>query len=180
MMPVAAILTALEAFGSWCFKHWRLIGSAIVVSSLLFMVHVRTVQRDSARGQYASEKQAHDLDKANWKAATAKAQADDLAHARDVESQQAKISQETDNAYQLQLADLRANLARWMHDHAASNNQGSSGAASLPDIPEPAGSLPQPAADAIVSGPDLDKCAVDYSYANGLWSAWQKMSAIKR
>lgn len=175
------ILSALEDAGSFAWKHWKLIGSALVVGSLSFMLHVRTVQRNDARRNLSAEQSAHARDIATWKAAVAEAERKDAEHARQVEQQQAQVAQDTDHAYQVQIANLRSNLARWMQQHAAPrNDQSGSGISPVPGVPGPAEQLPQPATDAIVSGSDLDACAVDYSYAYGLWSAWQKMSAIKR
>lgn len=183
-MPVTAILTALEAGGSFIWKHWRAFLSAAVVGSLLFLIHVRTVQRDALSTKLQTTQAAFNETVTSYKLAAEKARADDLAHARDVESQQAKAAQETQDALQTQLATLRANLASYAQRVRTSPGAYQSGSSnpSVPGVSNPASGLAENGSSALVPVPlgDLDTCAVNTANAIG-WQNWYKqVSAIKR
>lgn len=125
------------------------------------------------------EQQAHALDIANWKAASAKAQAADAAHARQVEQQQAQIAQDAEHDLQTQLADARSIAARWMQQHTApANDHSSGGNAAMPDIANATRDANLASAQAIVSGADIDACTTDFVIAQGWQQWWSKVQPV--
>jgi hypothetical protein len=125
-----------------------------------------------------TEQQAHRTDIATWQAAVAKAKADDAEHARQVEQQQAQITQDTEHDLQTQLADARSIADRWMRDHAATDDSGGSGGASMSEPPDAARNANLAAAQALVSGADIDACATDYVIAKGWQDWWSKVQPV--
>lgn len=74
---------------------------------------------------------------ANYRAAAAKAAADDAANKQRVEHEQATINEGTDHDFQARIADARARAGRLRTGTPAANPGGGSGA-SVPGVPAPA------------------------------------------
>lgn len=146
-----AVIAALLGFGGWA---WR----------------INSLRAEHLTALHA-EQQAHAADIASWKVATAQAQAEDAAHARQVERQQAQISQDTEHDLQTQLADARAIANRWMRDHAATDDRGGSSNAAVPEPADATRNANLASAQALVSGSDIQACATDYVIAAG-WQDW--------
>ena len=86
--------------------------------------HIRRVEAHDATTSRAlgKERAAHAADIARWKAASEAATALNKATIARVETEQATINKESTDAYQVQLADLRARFER-MRDRKAPINQ---------------------------------------------------------
>jgi ribosomal 50S subunit-recycling heat shock protein len=94
---------------------WKLagfFGLALLVA--LYVLHLKGEIRHSEKEAtryvelFHAEQSAHRMTAANFQKATATAQAADAAHVVQIEREQAKVSQEVSNDYQIRLAALRA------------------------------------------------------------------------
>lgn len=98
--------------------------------------HIRRVEAHDAATSRAlgKERDAHAADIARWKAASEAATKLNKATIARVEMEQATINKESTDAYQVQLADLRARFERMRHG-AASNQRPANGdrASPVPD-----------------------------------------------
>jgi hypothetical protein len=150
---------------------------AVIVGLALALTITRTTLHKRTDALHA-EQQAHATDIATWKAATAKAQAEDAAHARQVEQQQAQIAQDTEHDLQTQLADARAIADRWMRDHAATDDHSGSGNAPVSEPADTTRNANLASAQALVSGADIDACATDYVIAKGWQDWWSKVQPV--
>ena len=124
-------------------RFWRegAIGVLLIAIGLAWLAKAGA-ERQSARlaRALAEAKRTIEIDRAQIRAKTALAQAEDAAHAAGVEREQAAISQETSSDYQKQIADLRrrhdALRLRGRTAHADSSGGGSP---PMPGIPDAAG-----------------------------------------
>lgn len=146
-MTALAVLNILRRF--W----W-----AIPIVGLTIALSVTRSTLDHRTAALKAEQAAHAQDIADVRAATAKAQADDLMHARAVETRQAQISQEIQDDLISRLVSARADAARYAERlRAASQAHPDSGAATgmpgLPDAPSSASGAGQTAElDAVACG----------------------------
>lgn len=84
---------------------------------------------------------------ANYRAAAAKAEADDKANADRVRAEQSKINQETSDAFEARLAAARATAERMRHAAQAAAYLGGSGTAPVSGLRSPAGGAAQAAGE---------------------------------
>src|SRR3546814_4154459 len=152
-------------------------GMAFGLSGLCVALTITRGTLATRTAELATVKAARAADQSEWRRATAEAQAKDAEHARQVEQQQAQIAQETQDALETQLADARAIAARWMREHAQADSGGGGGAA-MPGTPDPARDANLASARALVSGADLDACAVSYTVARGWQEWWTKVQPV--
>ena len=145
-MPILA--TNLIAFAG---KHWKLILGGLVVAFLGLKLVFAQMEARHFRKLYAAEQQAHQATVANFRAASAKAQADATANAKRVLTDQQRITQEVSSDYQKQLADVRARadalrVQLYAKAHPGNPNPGRasevSAAAGRPDGSAPQAGLP--------------------------------------
>jgi len=93
---------------AWALSHWRIILTGLVVTALGIMVSVRTNERNSARAETLAVQAAFDKTVAGYRLAAqqaATAQANNVIRVKD---EQAKITEDVENAYQAKLADTNA------------------------------------------------------------------------
>lgn len=126
----------MTAFAAFIAKHWKFALIGLGTTTLLIML---VIARGDARHWKlkAENTQARfDLQVSNYRAAAAKAHADDLANAARVKAEQQQITQEVSNDYEARLADARRRAdALKLHAAPAKTNPGGSGAAQLPTVP---------------------------------------------
>lgn len=122
---------------------------------------------------WQTEKDAHALDIATWRAASAKAIADNIADVRAKETDAAVITEKANHDLESQLADARAAAARYagrMRCQAAAN-PGSPGEARIGETASPPGEPVGTGGDALVPQRDLEVCAANTVKARG-WQDW--------
>ena len=129
MIP-GTILTALRAL------PWRWIAAAALLAAAYVWIDGRAYDRGVA--SQAPKIAALERTITEVRNASAAALASDLAHARDTEQQQTKVSDDASTDYQRQLADLRARYQRLLADAAPADPRGGAGAG-LPGLPDAAG-----------------------------------------
>lgn len=146
---------------------------AIPIIGLTIALGVTRSTLDHRRAALKAEQAAHAQDIADVRAATAKAQADDLMHARAVETRQAKISQEIQDDLTSRLASARADAARYAERLRTASQASDSGsaAASVPSFPDAPSSAVGASQDAFVA--DAAICAENSVKAQG-WLDWYR------
>lgn len=165
MIP-GAILTILRGL------PWKWIAAGAAVLGAIWFVH----HRGYASGVASQQPTIVSLNAtiANVRTATAKAQADDLAHKRAVETQDAKIAQEKTDALEKQLADARAAVADYVRMHAApAADSSGSRTAAVSFTPAAASASAGAGSQALVPVSDLSICADNSVKAQG-WIDWWK------
>lgn len=161
------------------------IGAAalVLVGWLWSQVRVVTAQRDTARAETEQVKAASEATVANFRAATARAKADDIAHARHVERRYAAANEETTRELTTRLADARALTDRYIRLHpaaAAPADRGGGGDADLPRTADAAGAADRAGEATIVPGPDLRICTENTVKAEGWREWWGRVRAATR
>lgn len=102
----------MTAFAAFIAKHWKFALIGLGTTTLLIML---VIARGDARHWKlkAENTQARfDLQVSNYRAAAAKAHADDLANAARVKTEQQAITERTEHAHQAQMADAAARYER--------------------------------------------------------------------
>jgi hypothetical protein len=116
-------------------KHWKaLLGAAAVLSLTVALLIARSDARHWQKRQEATQA-AFDRTVADYRAAAAKARADDLVNAARVKAEQQQITQEVSNDYEARLADARKRADTLRLRINAQANPRASGAAQLPTVP---------------------------------------------
>ena len=168
-MTGAAILTILRGF------PWKWIGLGAGVLGLVWYVHHRGYQAGVA--SQAPVIASLNATIANVRAATAQAQAEDLAHKQAVEAADTKIAQEKTDDLEKQLADARAAVAVYSRLHAASPaDPGRGGTADMPGAADAPGAPDAAGGQALVPVSDLAVCADATVKAQG-WQDWYRAVA---
>ena len=140
---------------SWLY---RLLGGALALSALLWLVQSRDQWRDKARANedlFHGEEAAHAATVANYRAAAEQARQDDAANLARVKSEQATINERTEDDFETRIAAARA-LAERLHRQAGrpAADPGAGQAAPVPGVPTAAGSAPQGAGESELPRPD--------------------------
>jgi hypothetical protein len=141
---------------------YRILGGALAVAALLWLVQSRDQWRDKARSNEAlfeAEQAAHAATVANYRAAAEQARQRDAANLARVKSEQAQINERTADDFETRIAAARADAERLRRQAAvAPADPGAGPAASMPRLPTSAGGvaegpgedrLPQP--DALIA-----------------------------
>lgn len=147
-----AVLSAAGArLGQISPKVWLALGCAVaLVLGVLWHRHEVKVTIATAKAeQKATDQKVLDATVQGYRAAAAKAEAEDQAKDTATKAQQAKINQETDNDYQARLAAARALADRLRQQLAHSANPGSPAKPSVPGVSAPAGGPAQTAPDGL-------------------------------
>lgn len=109
-------------------RYWKVIAGGIVLIALLFMLHVRTNQRDAARNLARDTQSAFDKTVADYRTKAEIARRQDIENVARVQAEQATITQKVSNDYQVDLAAARARAdALRVRLSASSGNSGVSG-----------------------------------------------------
>jgi uncharacterized protein (DUF885 family) len=111
---------------------------------------------------------------AEREAASVKAAADNLAHVKQVEAEQAAITKEQSNALTHQLADARSALAAYLVRSKAGQGNASQGAVS--SVPDGSSGITGASENAVVPVSDLAICADNTVIAKG-WQDWYRAQA---
>jgi hypothetical protein len=161
-------------------KLYGAIGAAVVVA--LFFAWVWRI--DSLRATYKQELAACQTNHAQFvadvKSKTELARLADAAHKAEVERNQNKISQESDNEIRARIAAAVAAVHSRVQHTPAQAHSSSSGD---PAMPSPAVSAASPAGagqEAVVPTADLEVCAANTVLAEGWQSWWKEVAAVPR
>lgn len=100
-------------------------------AGLLLWIGILTMQRNDARADAQSARNALAATEANYRAAAARRKADDLANVQRVAAEQGLISKETTDEYEARIAALRTDFAERVRI-ATGTHSGGSGGAHLP------------------------------------------------
>jgi len=168
----------------WLLGAWRFIrplmpyiAAALVVLGLLSAYG----HREYGRGKHSRDAEVSALQGtiANFKAASAKAKADNEANVARINGLQDQVTKDKNDEAPKQLADARAALAAYVLRHPAVH-QGNAGQDQPPGIPDAPGKPDAAPSEAVVSVADLDACAVSYTTAIGLQDWIRREAAIDR
>jgi hypothetical protein len=93
-------------------KHWKaVLGASVVLGLVVALIIARSDARHWQKRQEATQA-AFDRTVADYRAAAAKARADDLANAARVKTEQQQITERNERAHQAQMADAAARYER--------------------------------------------------------------------
>jgi hypothetical protein len=124
-------------------RFWRegvMVALVLALGLALLAKAGESRRADKWQARARAEIAAHKLTIAHVRAAAEKARADDAAHARRVERDQSKVSEEVSRDYQKDLADLRRRYdALRVRLGKTQANPGGTGSAPLPCLPGAAG-----------------------------------------
>lgn len=123
-------------------RYWKLALIAVLLATIAILkLSLAGEQRHATKLQHQLRETiaADDRFKAEVAAKTALASAQDEAHAHRVERDQTLITQETVNAYQREIAALRARAAQRLRSGTSAANPSGRAAAPMPGFPEAAG-----------------------------------------
>jgi hypothetical protein len=152
------------------------IAGVLIVASLLSAYGHRQYER----GSHSRDAQVATLIQniAERQAASVKAAADNLAHVKQVEAEQASITKEQSNALTRQILDARSALAAYLVRSKAGQGNASQGVVS--SIPGSSGGITGAGENAVVSVADLGICA-DNTVKAKAWQDWYRdQAAIAR
>jgi biopolymer transport protein ExbB/TolQ len=127
--------------------NWQGIAGIVVTLTLIVMLTVQKLETlhwkkhsEKFEQLYQQEQAAFATTTANYRAAAAQARAKDAANAERVRTAQAAINQETQDAFQIRLADARARAERLHLDTKDPADSRIGRAAPVPGLPAPTGS----------------------------------------
>jgi hypothetical protein len=137
---------------------YRILGGALAIAALLWLVQSRDHWRDRARSNeqlYRQEQAAHAATVANYRAAAEQARRDDAANLARVTAEQARISERTANDFESRIASARVSAGR-LREQAASGaaHSGAGGATSVSGVPSAAARAAQAAGEDGLPPPD--------------------------
>ena len=165
-------------FGLAGLKLYGALGAAVAVA--LFLGWVWRI--DSLRGQYKDELKAcrdnHAQFVADVKSHTELARKEDAAHKADVERNQAKVSEESDNEIRRRIAAAVAAVRVRVVSTPVHPGGGTSPA--VPGAPIAVVSPAGASQEAVVSSSDLTTCAENTIKAEGWQSWWKGIAAVPR
>ena len=122
---------------------YRILGGALAVAVLLWLVQSRDHWRDEAREKdslFHSEQAAHAATVASYRAAAERARREDAANLARVEAAQAHINERTKDDFESRIASARASAERLREQAAAAaTDSGPGRAAPMPGLPAAAG-----------------------------------------
>lgn len=170
-------MIALEAALSFAWRHWKLILGGLVALSLSVALFLARSDARHAHEALTAEKASHALDIATWKAASAKAIADNIADVRAKESDAATITEDKQHDLEAQLADARnlaADYARRMRAGAAGDH-GNAGQAPVGETASASGG-PFGAGMSVIPEDDLRICVENTVRVKG----WQDFYSALR
>ena len=137
---------------------YKILGAAVAVGALLWLVQSRDHWRDEARSNaslFHAEQAAHSATVANYRAAADQARRDDAANLARVKAQQGEINERTANDYESRIASARADARRLRQQASApAADPGSGGAAPMSNLPAPAGAIAESAGKDRLPQPD--------------------------
>ena len=117
-------------------RYWREALFVAFVIPLAFMVWMRGERIDTLEARLDAERARYEQQVSDYRAAYEKARADALTAARDVETQQERITHEVSADYQARLADVRARYSRLLAQANADSRD--TGASDLPGVSDAA------------------------------------------
>lgn len=134
---------------SWLYK---ILGAALGVAALLWLIQSRDHWRDEARandGLYRAEQAAHAATVANYRAAADQARREDAANLARAKAEQDKITERTGHDFESRIASARADARRLREQAAAAaaTDPRAGGTAPVPGIPTPAGAIAESAGE---------------------------------
>ena len=141
---------------------YRILGAAVAVAALLWLVQSRDHWRDEARANdrlYRAEQAAHAATVANYRAAAEQARREDAANLARVKAEQAGINERTAHDFETRIVAARASAERLRKQaRTAAADPGDGRAAPVPGVPpaargasEGAGEDRLPDADALIA-----------------------------
>jgi hypothetical protein len=126
---------------------YRILGAALGVAALLWLVQSRDHWRDTARSnqqRYLQEQAAHAATVANYRVVAEQARIEDAANLARAKADQAAISERTANDFESRSASARAAAVRLREQAAGSaTDSGTGGSAPVPGVPAAAGGAAQ-------------------------------------
>jgi len=129
---------------SWLY---RILGGAMAVAALLWLIQSRDHWRDTARANeqlYLQEEAAHAATVANYRAAAEQARLADAANIARAKAEQAAINERTRNDFESRIASARARAGELHRQGAGTTaDPGAGGAPAVPAVPPAAGGAPQ-------------------------------------
>ena len=143
----------MAALAFFVMRNWQAVLGAAAVAILATLLAIRTGQRDDARAALAAERQAHQLFAERVRAKAEEISRRFAEHARRVERDQNRVTQEVSREYQIRLAALRADYERRLRPPAGGAHPGGPGRPPVPGLPGATG------------GPDGAAPAPDFDFA---------------
>ena len=140
---------------SWLY---RVLGAAVAVAALLWLVQSRDHWRDEARANdrlYRAEQAAHAATVANYRAAAEQARREDAANLARVKAEQASVNERTAHDFETRIAAARASAERLREQaRTAAADPGARGATPVPGVPVAAPGASKAAGEDRFPGPD--------------------------
>jgi multidrug efflux pump subunit AcrA (membrane-fusion protein) len=165
---------------NWGARFWPCIVGVVVILGAIFYISHRSYQK----GFHSRDAEVAALEKtiADVRLKTAEAQAADLARARKIETTDAAITKEENDALQTKLAAARAAAADYAARlrTAAAANQSGGGTTDLPGVANPTGLAAGTSSSTVMDEADLEACSVAVVKADGWRDWWLKVSAVER
>ncbi len=165
-------------FGLAGMKLWGAIGAAVAVALLFAWVWRIDSLRASYKKDLAACEANHQQFVADVKARTDEARRLDAAHKAEVESNQARISQEKDSEIRKRIADAVAAVR--VRIVSTPVHSGGSGNPPVPGAPIAAASPAGASQEAVVPVADLSVCAENTVKAEGWQAWWKSVEAVPR
>jgi hypothetical protein len=165
------------------FAIWKLAKPLLpYIAGLLILAGLLSAygHRQYERGSHSRDAQVATLAQniAEREAASVKAAADNLAHVKQVEAEQAAITKEQSNALTHQLTDARSALAAYLVRSKA--GQGNASQGDVSSVPGSSGGIAGASENAVVPVADLGICA-DNTVKAKAWRDWyNEQAAIVR
>jgi hypothetical protein len=153
-------MMALEVALSFAWRHWKLILGGLVALSLSVALFLARSDARHAHEALTAEKASHALDIATWRAASAKAIADNLADVRAKEGDAAIITEKANHDLESQLADARALAADYARRVRAgtTGDHGNAGQAGIGTIASTASAIGGTGGVSILDEEDVRIC----------------------
>ena len=124
---------------------YRILGGALAVAALLWLVQSRDHWRDEARAKdalFRSEQAAHAATVANYRAAADLARREDAANLARVKAEQTQINERTANDFETRIAAARAHADRLRQQAGATQaDPRAGGSAPMPAVPAATGGI---------------------------------------
>jgi uncharacterized protein YfcZ (UPF0381/DUF406 family) len=124
----------VPALTAFIMRNWQAALGAAAVAVLATLLAIRTGQRDDARSALERERLEHNLFAERVRAKAEEIRARFIEHARRVERNQNRVSQEVSREYQARLIALRADYERRLRPRPGQGAGGAGGPA-LPGLP---------------------------------------------
>jgi hypothetical protein len=138
---------------------YRILGAALAVGALLWLVQSRGHWRDEARANatlFHAEQAAHAATVANYRAAAEQARKADAANLARVKAEQSAINERTRDDYETRIAAARARAGELRrHAEATAPDSGLGRSAPMPRLPASARGAPEAAVQSRF--PDADR-----------------------